>query len=372
MKRIIYTFIALLWLLAGSAAAADAPWVFPADKIRKVVVDLQCGGAIDVVAWEQKQVQAAVTYQKGHENGWNIRCTPKGDVLEVSCDAGKSNNRRTPSFSLHVPVTIDLELKTMGGGISVTGVHGSIGGRTMGGALQYRNIQGELRMKTMGGDIELRDSDVDGEVTTMGGRVLIENVIGDIKGRSMGGNVVYRNARKRGGSPGGKVVKIHTMGGDIHVDEAEDGADLETMGGAISVKSAKKFVKAKTMGGDIEIKALEGGVNATTMGGDISVRVTGEAQGQTDIRLVSMGGDITLVVPAGLAMTFEIELTYTKGNEGEYTIASDFPLQTREDAEWSREHGKPRKTIHGTGKTGDGRHKVVISTSNGNIKIKKG
>src|ERR1043165_6907869 len=101
----------------------------------------------------------------------------------------------------------------------------------------------------MGGDISLTKSHLDGKVETSGGRVTIEDVTGSVKGHSMGGAVSYKNISA--GSSSGDEVVISTMGGDIDVPSASNGADLMTMGGNITITSAKNHVKAKTMGGNI-------------------------------------------------------------------------------------------------------------------------
>jgi DUF4097 and DUF4098 domain-containing protein YvlB len=369
MKRIFFVFLLVLFWVA-ELAAADTVKEFPAEKLKKLSVDLQCGGAIEISGTTANKVRVQVIFNETSEKEWDIAYASEGDELTIECQS-TVNDHHSPDFRIQVPQKFDLELKTRGGDITVTAVNGSITGRTQGGDLQLSKLQGTLQMKTMGGEIELRDSQVDGDVLTMGGRVTIENVIGDIKGRSMGGNVIYRNVRLREGDSGGKAVRIHTMGGSINVDQAETGADVDTMGGDITIASARDYVNAKTMGGDIVIKAIDGRLKATTMGGDIEARITGGSQGKKDALLTSMSGGITLEVPEALAMEIDIQLTYTKGNQGEYRIQSDFPLQIEEDKEWSQEHGTPRKIIRGRGKTGDGRNKITISTINGDVYLKK-
>ena len=94
----------------------------------------------------------------------------------------------------------------------------------------------------MGGDITVAESTMDGSLKTMGGVVRIQNVVGDVKGSSMGGNVSYKNVRRRDGQTAspehlgkGKgdinpdTVQISTMGGDIEVKDAPEGATFELL-----------------------------------------------------------------------------------------------------------------------------------------------
>jgi DUF4097 and DUF4098 domain-containing protein YvlB len=260
----------------------------------------------------------------------------------------------------------------MGGDIRVDNVEGDIRGKTMGGALDLSNLKGDLSLTTMGGDVTLVKSEVEGSVKTMGGKVLLEDVVGGVNGESMGGDVVYRRVSNKKGESTGNEVKIKTMGGDINVDEAPDGADVHTMGGKIRVASAAKYVKALTMGGDIEIEEIDGLVNATTMGGDIEVTMIGDPKrGDRSVLLKSYGGDITLTVPAGLSMNLDVELAYTRGHEDEYEIMTDFPMTLKESAEWIRGKGDARKIISGTGVVSGGKHKIRIETINGNVRLIK-
>ena len=84
-----------------------------------------------------------------------------------------------------------------------------------------------------------------------------------------------------------------------------------------------------------------------------------------------MGGNITLGVPAALSMSIDIELAFTKGHEGDYSITSDFPVKQEVSPGWEREDGSPRKIIHGTGIIAGGNNRVTIKTVNGNVTIKK-
>jgi DUF4097 and DUF4098 domain-containing protein YvlB len=270
-----------------------------------------------------------------------------------------------------VPEKCNLELETMGGDMTVDNVEGTIEGRTMGGELDLSNLKGKVELTTMGGDIRLENSELDGELKTMGGEVRFQDVTGEVKGSTMGGDVTYRGGKKEGGK--GKELTISTMGGEIAVDYAPGGANVSTMGGDIDIRYAGVFVKAKTMGGDITVTQLDGGIKASTMGGDIEVNMTGDVkQGNRTVDLSSKGGDITLTLPEDLSIEFNIKLTYTKREERRYEIHSDFPVKIEESEDWDYSQGSARKYITGTGKIGDGKNRVRLETTNGDITIRKG
>ena len=345
---------------------------FEANANDLLEVELKTGGEIQVSGWDNDSIDVVATLQECSESGVSFEETAEG--LRISTSAPRRNNHNScdSDFEIKVPNKQRLRFTTMGGDIRVDNVEGRISGKTMGGELDLSNLKGELALTTMGGDINLVKSTVEGSVKTMGGKVLLEDVIGGVKGESMGGDVVYRRVTNPKMGSTGNEVRIKTMGGDINVDDAPDGADVHTMGGKITVQSAAKFVKALTMGGEIEIREIDGRVDATTMGGDIEVTMVGDPKkGDRSVILKSYSGDISLVVPEGLSMDVDIELSFTRGHEGDYEIVSDFPLKQRTSAEWIRDKGDPRKILYGIGAVGGGKHKIVIETINGNVHLQK-
>jgi DUF4097 and DUF4098 domain-containing protein YvlB len=367
-------FMAILILISFPVISANLQKEFTVSEGQKLDVNLKTGGSITITGWEKKILQVNVIFRNGDEKSFPIEMKQSGNVVSIESkfDPLENDKYRSPKLEIYLPFRFDMKLKTMGGEISLDHIQGDIEGKTMGGSLCLSHLKGHIDMVTMGGNISLKESDIDGSLKTMGGRVLLENVVGDIKGSSMGGNVVYNNVKTRKGESTGKVVKITTMGGSINVDEAFEGADVHTMGGRIHIKHAKKFVEAKTMGGDIRIDEIDGWVKATTMGGNIDVTMIGNPdKGKRDIQLTSMGGDITLEIPAGLSMNIDIQLSTTKGSWKNYKITSDFELDVQETKEWENSHGFQGAKIIGKGKTKDGRNLVKIKTINGNIVLKK-
>lgn len=372
MKKIIF----LIFVVLVIAYTALYPDEVVEKKIQvtegeKLEVNLKSGGAVKVTGWDKKVALVRILVKGEKKEKWDFKVLKTDSGVKVESRFLEKSGK-SPGLEVFVPEKFDLELKTMGGKIVLRNIDGDISGRTMGGELDLENLKGEINLKTMGGDITLKDSDIDGKVKTFGGRVLLENVVGDIKGSSMGGNVVYKNVKPRNGKSTGKVVHISTMGGSINVSDAPEGADVHTMGGKIHIRSAKNFVSAKTMGGDIDIDDIDGWVKATTMGGNINVTMTGDpGKGKRDVKLSSMGGDISLSVPAGLSMDIDIELVFTKNSMGKYKIISDFDIEEKVSDKWDVGNGTPRKTIFGKATIKGGKNKIKIKTINGNIYLKK-
>lgn len=369
MKKTLIVFFATI-VAAGALSAASVKQQFQVSPGETLRVNLR-NGSIAVTGSGGTTVSVEATVD-GRGDGPGLAVRRTGKVVEVVQDlSGRHGNGRA-KVKVTVPQTFDLDLQTMGGSIAVDNVRGSLSGRTMGGELVLSRLGGTLAMSTHGGNVVVRDVDAQGSVTTMGGEVLFENVRGGVKGSSMGGNVVYRNVTRGDGSSTGKAVHISTMGGAIDVAEAPDGADVETMGGDVTVGRANRFVRAKTMGGSITIGGADGWIEAATMGGNVTATMTGNPnEGDRHVTIESKGGDIELVLPAGLDAEFDVQILFTKNSKRSYDIESDFPVQASATPEWSYGKGTPHRVIQGRGKSGSGKNKVTIRTINGDVKIRK-
>lgn len=375
----VLSLAAICGLSNGDAKAEDTKRSFPAKNGGTLTLDLQAGGSVEVIGDEVAEI--TVSYTADCTPECEIEFDADKDGLTITSDYVKRSGHSDSDVVLHivVPKSYDIELQSMGGGLTIDGVAGKFSGHTNGGELILRNVQGNARLETMGGQIEVTDSELDGSLSTMGGEVSFENVVGDVRGSSMGGNVRYKNVTRRNGETSapegmtaegknGETVQISTMGGEIEIEVAPEGADLSTMGGQIAVRDAHRFVRAKTMGGNISIDSIDGWVDATTMGGDIEVTVTGDGG---DVSLTSMSGTVTLFVPKGFGMDLELEVAFTRNSSREFNISTPGGPEPTVTPEWDYDHGSPRKYIRSGGTLNGGGHKVKITTVNGDIVIEQ-
>lgn len=382
---------------------------FPLAMGGKLEIDLDTGGAIEIIGWDKNEIAVRVEIGGEDADAVNVELEPGSELFRIHSELERRRHIEVDvAFTIRVPAKCDIRIDSNGGGVKIEGVEGKLSGKTLGGALELARVKGEIRLETMGGSASVVSSEADGEISTMGGEVVIRDVKGDLKGSTMGGQVTYENVTGRSAASddeemhvstmggdikiagtdrkvsaqtmGGDIdvgkaeeVSVTTMGGDIDVGDAPAGAKVTTMGGDITVTSAGVYVKAKTMGGDIEIGSVDGKIIATTMGGDVTAKMVGDPKkGDRGVDVSSMGGDIEITVPAGLSMKFDIEIEYTKKHKDKVKITSDFPMNVEETPEWERHHGSLRKFIYGTGSVGGGEHLVKIKTINGNITLRKG
>ncbi len=339
-----------------------------------LTIEMKTGGDIQIEGWEKELLKAdvKVTGEDADNVEINFEETSSGIKITSECNKKKRNCDCNVKAKVMVPNKFNVDFETMGGDVKIQKVEGEIDGTTMGGDITFKDLKGNLAITTMGGDIDLTDSEVDGNIKTMGGDILVENVVGDVNAKSRGGDIRQKNVKRKSGSSTGDEVNVTTMGGDLEIDEAGNGAKLKTMGGNIKANYVAKFLTAKTMGGDIEVKAIDGWVTATTMGGDVDVKMVGDPDnGKRDVTLTSMGGDIKLSVPAGLSMNIDIEIAYTKGHEDDVKIISDFDIGEERSTEWIRKNGSKRKYLYGKGLIGGGKNTIKIKTINGKVYLNK-
>jgi len=162
-----------------------------------------------------------------------------------------------------------------------------------------------LDLKTSGGDVTVGDLAGKVALRTSGGDVTLGKITGDIDAGTSGGNVRLEE--------GAAVVKLGTSGGDIRVGRVAGPADLGTSGGDIEIKSVENTLHAATSGGDVTAGfagPLKGDCKLATSGG--RVRVTIDQGAAFDLDAATSGGDVDAT---GLTITIE------KGGAGRSRLA---------------------------------------------------
>lgn len=374
VNKQMFAFFLLIFAAAIMAAPPkEVKKSFDVEKGGTLKLELQTGASIEVTAWDRDVVEITYTISGRDADLVEVEIEQKSNGVEVYSNyAQRQDNIRTDEeIVAKVPSKYNLDFNTMGGSVELKGLDGEMNGTTMGGALNLFGLKGNLNLVTMGGGITLSDSRVDGKVKTMGGEVLVENVEGNVKASSMGGKVTQRNVTNTSADGVGDEVNISTMGGDIQVDDAPNGASVKTMGGDIEINSVKKYLSAETMGGEIHVKSADAKIKCKTMGGDIYIKFDGDGNAEDrDMKLTSMSGDVELIIPADFSMDIEVKIKVDSDDVNDFDIINDFGLQREiKDGEgWFDGDGKviyASKTVNG------GKNKVRINTVNGNVRIKK-
>lgn len=349
---------------------------------QKLFIDLKTGARLNISGWDKDFVSVKADLgDNWQDSKVEVKDVPNG----VRIASVYTGNQSVQSFNLrldiYVPQRFDMQIDSSGGAVNITNVDGAVNGSTSGGNLYLMDMSGVVDLSTGGGNITLTRSNLDGRVSTGGGKVLMQEVTGNVVGYSGSGNVTYKKTATDTGKPegdeskvnesAGEQVRISKAGGDVNIEQAPGGADVETGGGKIHIGSAREFVKAKTGGGNVTIDAVDGSVEVTTGGGNVTVTMIGDPNsGNRNVSILAGKGNITLALPDGLSAEFDLKLAYTRSHEP-YKIISDFNLNVESPDEWSSKEGTPRRYVYGTGNVAGGKNKIRIETVNGNIYIKK-
>src|SRR5580692_4316604 len=107
------------------------------------------------------------------------------------------------------------------------------------------------------------------QLNTSGGGISISNLNGEQLFYTSGGGLEVKRLN-------GKIVG-RTSGGGITVSDSKDNIDLETSGGGIEASHCSGQIRLNTSGGSLNLNDLNGNIRATTSGGSVEAeKITGE------------------------------------------------------------------------------------------------
>lgn len=372
-------------------------------------------GDIDITVWPKNEVQIVermrmdvYTEEEAKRAVEETKASYRqsGDRIIVG---GIERSRRwiQSNFQISLPAAFNLDISTEGGDISARQIKGTSRLRTSGGDVTLLETGGNIRATTSGGDITVRDSEGEVDVKTSGGDIDLERIKGMFTGATSGGNITLRGASKdvRLRTSGGDVeifdtdgsVNASTSGGDVRVENVRGRVDASTSGGDVTLSNIKQEVEASTSGGDVRATGLfaparlrtsggdvnardvQASINAATSGGDVEVEFTLKDFSKPHaITLKSSGGSITLAIPEKLPANIFAEIRLGDGrwySRERYDISSDFPLKIQREEggkeEGRRGIGSSGHYIRGEGQINGGGDPITLTTSAGNIIIRK-
>ncbi len=254
---------------------------------------------IRVTTWEGSTVTARVTTQgwKIGADGLNIVDRQTGDQIDIEVRFPHQvfqmnwRNRRV-DIEIKVPRNADLDLHTGDGNVTVQGVNGTLLLRSGDGNLNLSDLQGTLKAETGDGNIDMRN--VRGELT------------------------------------------LHTGDGRIDVTGIDGSLRAETGDGRVRVNGRFDVLDVKTGDGGIDAMAVEG------------------SRLESNWRLNTGDGNLTLRLPATIAA--DVELHTSDGN-----IDFDLPVVVSGRQGKREVHGQ----INGGGKL------LSLRTGDGSIRLEK-
>ncbi len=290
---------ATLLTLAAVTASAEVE-----DKIAKSfnvqpggqLVVLADRGTIEIKTADRESVDIEVTRKAGGSRtkaeqtlkDHMVTTTLDDNKVEVHADYkgakslgwfGRSSELQV-SFLITVPRKFDVDLKTAGGSVKVTGLAGKVLAASSGGSLNFTKIEGPLIGHTSGGSIAVAGCQGQVEISTSGGSLNLGEIEGDVTAKTSGGSI-------RGDKLTGKSV-VKTSGGSIEVAGIKGSMDAATSGGSIRAELLEQPVgdcTFRSSGGGITVvfdEKVNVDVDARTSGGRVSsdLPVTSVIQGE--------------------------------------------------------------------------------------------
>lgn len=383
MKKAILTIVCSVLALVSVASAQKRDVEergvqsksFSVSKGGRLEISVRTGD-IRISPWNKNEVHVEADGIDEEELD-RLKMSQTGNTVRVEFRSrGRGNWDSSPHFQINVPVEFDVDMKTSGGDLEVSGsVNGKIDGSTSGGDIKLADVVGTVDMSTSGGDIHVGDIKGNVKLGTSGGDIELRKVEGEAEVRTSGGDIKVESVGKKldASTSGGDITigdvggeaKVSTAGGDVNVGRVSGGARLSTAGGNIELRGASGTVVAKTAGGDLDLRDVSGSIDGRTAGGDIRAELVPSGKGTSELK--TAGGDIKLSIPENAKATIEAVIRVDdrwSRRKKKYEIRSDFKADTYEEDEDAEE-------IRGTYVLNGGGEKIYLETVNSSIEIRK-
>ncbi|HKJ46411.1 MAG TPA: DUF4097 family beta strand repeat-containing protein [Balneolales bacterium] len=194
------------------------------------------------------KVRVEMYVRKGHRyltsgdtglKGYDIDISQHGNEINAIAHQRGSihfsfGNQPSISFVVYTPKSVNGELHTSGGNISLRHLEGSLNSRTSGGEVKATDITGDFKLRTSGGNIT------------------VHHQTGNLVAHTSGGDIDLTDANGK--------MDIHTSGGEINLTDAGGNITGNTSGGSIhaDIHKITNHLSLKTSGGNINAKIPQG------------------------------------------------------------------------------------------------------------------
>jgi hypothetical protein len=157
---------------------------FNLEARESVRVDAAPNGGVRVEGWDRNEIAL-----RARVSAWTRSGSPEDITGQIRIESGgtitadgpKTEDREgwSVSFRLMVPRSTNLELESMNGGITISGVHGNLDFETLNGGINLVDVGGQVRGRTTNGgvSVELMGDQWEGsglDVQTTNGGVSLE------------------------------------------------------------------------------------------------------------------------------------------------------------------------------------------------------
>jgi DUF4097 and DUF4098 domain-containing protein YvlB len=248
-------------------------------------------GDVTITAWDKNEAEIKISGNSTAEKMLTFDVSSVSTGIKIDGQKNKDFKEENASlnikYDIKVPQSYNIDVFTGGGGVSVTGVNGSIKANTSRGNLTIESCTGNINMSTAGGNVTIDKFTGPVDVSTAGGNIKATDFSGNFKASTMGGNINL--------SGGNGTVNAHTAGGSITLDYSgkNEGIELSTMGGNI------KLMLPADINADADLSTMVGKITtdfASTEDSKISSFLkTTFNTGGNKLKCTTQAGNITII-----------------------------------------------------------------------------
>jgi DUF4097 and DUF4098 domain-containing protein YvlB len=250
--------------------------------------------------------------------------------------------------------SVDLTLQIPEGSfLTVNADHGDVSVEGLKNNVDVTDGHGDVKFDSIAGDVHARMSDGDFSAHAIQGQVFLNGHAGDVTLSEIKGQAVLD------GEFFGDT-HLEQMGSSVHFHSTRTDMDLPKLGGDLTMDSDD--LTANQTGGptrivtrskNIELTQATGDVHIENSDGDVNVSA---AAPLGDVEITNRTGSLSLTVPENA--NFSVNGSTTSDDD----LATDFPLEVMTSGD--------RKQLSGT--VGRGGVKLDLSTTHGNLELRKG
>lgn len=327
----IRTFVltAVVASAVPAAAQQEVDETFASDAVGTVEI-ANVAGSVTVTGWDRSEIRITGTLGRGTERLALDRGRQRTEIRVVT--PRNARNVRGSDLHIRVPVGKQVSVSTVSAGISIDGVGGAVNARSTSGEVGISGRPASARATSTSGDVTVN--------VTTAGRVVARTTSGTVRIR---------------GSVG-------------------DAVSAESVSGDVVVTASTPEIRAKSVSGDVGLEGVRGRVSASTVSGDARV-VGGQLQYAS---LESVSGDLLYEGGLSSGAAFDLE-----SHSGDVTlvlprgVAAHFDVQTFSGRIHSQFGGEVRRTSqYGPGRelrfsTGGGGGILSIQTFSGTVKLQR-
>jgi DUF4097 and DUF4098 domain-containing protein YvlB len=305
-----------------------------------VTVTVSTDGQLHLRAHQVVHTNSDDTAQKTFERVKpKIESSPSGAVITVP-----SVNGSRVDLTLQLPEKTFATINAGHGDVTVEGLKNNVDVDDNHGDVKFDSIGGDVHARMNHGDVSAHQVDghafVDGHaddvtLSEVKGQVVLDGeFFGDTHLEQVGSTVHFHTSRTD--------LDIPKLGGDLTMDSSDLTANQIT--GPVRIVTRSKNIDLSQVAGDIHIENSDGDVNVVA------------AAPLGNVQIANRSGSLTLGVPENA--NFAVNASTTEDDD----LETDFALQTTTSGD--------RRTLEGT--VGHGGVKLELSTTHGNLELKKG